>query len=408
MVRVRFAPSPTGTPHIGNIRTALFNFLFARHSKGKFILRIEDTDRKRFLKEAEVEIIKTLEWLGLLFDEKYVQSKRLSIYKQYADILEKKKLAYRDEGALRFKMPKIGETSWQDGIGKKKIIFRNDTQEDFIIMKSDGYPTYNFANVIDDYLMKITHVIRGEEFISSTPKHIQLYKTFSWKQPVWCHLPIILGLDKAKLSKRHGAKSVLDFKNEGYLKESLLNYMALLGWNPGGNKEKMSLDEMIKLFDLKDVNTANPIFDLKKLDWLNGLWIRDIRDLGARLSEFYSKDKDVMSLLNSQNADLIINTTRSRMKTLKDFKSLTDVKRERKMTFEEKAIARDLLKFLNERLQKTWGNVKLLLALKEFSKKNNVSFKKIYFLLTGKEHGIGILELNQIYGKEFFLKNLNE
>ena len=161
MVKVRFAPSPTGIPHIGNTRTALFNFLFARHNKGKFVLRIEDTDRTRYEENAEKEILEILEWLDLKWDEKYIQSDRLKIYKEHAQLLKKNGFVYEDDGALRFKMPKDGETSWEDMVGNKEISFKNKTQEDFVILKSDGYPTYNFANVVDDYLMGITHVIRG-------------------------------------------------------------------------------------------------------------------------------------------------------------------------------------------------------------------------------------------------------
>lgn len=408
MIKVRFAPSPTGIPHIGNTRTALFNFLFARHNKGKFILRIEDTDRKRFTKEAEDSIYEILNWLGLKWDEKYVQSQRISVYKEHAKILKDKGFAYEEESALRFRMPKVGETGWIDQVGKKKITFKNNTQEDFIIIKSDGFPTYNFANVVDDYLMGITHVIRGEEFISSTPKHVQLYKAFAWKEPIFAHLPIILGSDKSKLSKRHGAKSALDYRNEGYLKETLLNYMVLLGWNPGGDKEQLSLSEMTELFDLKDVNTASPIFDSKKLEWLNGIWIRSIKDLKKRLIDFYSQDENIISMLNSSKGDLIVNAVSSRIKILKDFKTLVEVEKEKKFTKEEKIIAQNLLKYLDSNLGKSWEDDKLLSALKEFSGKNDVSFKKIYFLLTGRQQGIGILELNQIYGREFFLRNLRK
>ena len=406
MVKVRFAPSPTGIPHVGNTRTALFNYLFARHNNGKFILRIEDTDRARFAKEGEEAIIEIMSWLGLDFDEKFVQSERLKIYKEHAQILEKKKIAYKEEGALKFRMPKTGETSWQDSIGNKKIVFKNETQEDFVIIKSDGYPTYNFANVVDDYLMGITHIIRGEEFISSTPKHVQLYRVFAWEQPGFAHLPIILGTDKAKLSKRHGAKSVLDYREEGYLKETLLNYMALLGWNPGGDQEIFSLKELIKLFDIEDINTANPIFDFQKLEWLNGVWIRKIDDLKKRLIDFYSSDKNILSMLDSPKADLIIDASRSRMKTLRDFKNLIDTKKARQLTKQEKTIAGNLLEYLENKLKGAWKDKKLLEVLKEFSSKKNVPFKKIYFLMTGRQQGIGILELNQIYGKDFFVKNL--
>ena len=222
-------------------------------------MRIEDTDRERYVEDAEKAIKEILNWLGLTWDEEYTQSKRLDIYKDHAEILRKKGFAFEDEGALRFRMPKEGDTSWTDGVGDKEITFKNEIQEDFVIIKSDGYPTYNFANVIDDHLMNITHVIRGEEFISSTPKHVQLYKAFGWKQPIFVHLPVILGTDKAKLSKRHGAKSALDYREDGFLKEALLNFMALLGWNPGADREYMSIDEMIKLFELKDINVSNPI-----------------------------------------------------------------------------------------------------------------------------------------------------
>ena len=255
--------------------------------------------------------------------------------------------------------------------------------------------------------MKITHVIRGEEFISSTPKHVQLYKAFLWKQPIFAHLPVILGTDKGKLSKRHGAKSILDFRAEGFLKEALLNFMALLGWNPGDDREQMSLDEMIKLFKIEDINSANPIFDIKKLEWLNGVWVRSINDLGERLKEFYKDDKDILSLLNSQKADVLIESARSRMRTLAGFKNLIDVKKLRKYTKEEKQHAQMLLKFLNLKLGDKWEDENLLFTLKDFSSKEDVSFKKIYFLMTGRQQGIGILELNKIYGKDFFIKNLS-
>ncbi len=412
MIVVRFAPSPTGIPHIGNIRTALFNFLFARHNNGKFILRIEDTDRSRFIKEAEDAIYESLNWLDLIWDEKYVQSERLSIYRQHAQILKDKGIAYEDKGAIRFKMPKIGQTGWTDSVGQKEISFKNLTQEDFIIIKSDGFPTYNFANVIDDHLLRITHVIRGEEFISSTPKHIQLYKAFDWEIPVFAHLPVILERNRKKLSKRQGAKSVIDYKKEGYLKETILNFVVLLGWNPGKDKEKMTLEEMIKSFKLENVNSASPILDLKKLDWMNGVWIRNlsIDDLRKRLLDFYSKDKNVQKLLNDSESSVVIKAAASRMKTLKDFKELISKKTsERKLTEEENKVQKKLLDFLLNELgseNETWKNKKLLATLKKFSKNEKIPFKKIYFLLTGKEHGIGLLELNQIYGKDFFIKNL--
>ncbi len=410
MVRVRFAPSPTGIPHIGNTRTALFNFLFARHNKGEFILRIEDTDQKRIAEGAEEAIFDILEWLGINYDGEVVrQSQRLKLYKKYVQQLLDKKIAHEKEGAVWIKVPENQKFEWTDEVGKKKISFAGKDVDEFVILKSDGFPTYHLANVIDDHLMEITHVIRGEEWISSTPKHLYLYEVFGWKTPVFAHLPVILGPDKTKLSKRHGAKSALDYKAEGYLPEALLNFMALLGWNPGGNKEEFSIDEMIKLFKLEDINTASPIFDVKKLDWLNGLWIRtlaekNIDELKDRLKEFYSSDSDIQLFDNNPHIDLIVGLASTRMKKLSEFKALLSEVGAREKTSGEKEDAKKLLEFLNN--LKTWDDENLLNSIRTFSKENNIPFKEIYFLMTGKEQGIGILELNQIYGKEFFIKNL--
>ncbi|MDP2585498.1 MAG: glutamate--tRNA ligase family protein, partial [Candidatus Levybacteria bacterium] len=184
-VRVRIAPSPTGIPHIGNTRTALFNYAFAMHNKGKFIVRIEDTDQARIIPGAKEAIFEILNWLGISWDEEYTQSERKDIYKEHAESLIKKGLAYEDEGAVRFKIPIGREISWTDAIGNKKISFKTDIVEDFVILKSDGFPTYHLANVIDDHLMNISHVIRGDEWISSTPKHILLYEAFGWELPVF-------------------------------------------------------------------------------------------------------------------------------------------------------------------------------------------------------------------------------
>ena len=408
-VRVRFAPSPTGIPHIGGTRTALFNFLFAKANEGEFILRIEDTDRKRLVKGAEEALIEILKWLEIEPTGKIErQSERLEIYQKYVQELLDKKIAHYKEGAVWIKVPEDKTFEWVDEVGKKKISFSGKDVDEFVILKSDGFPTYHLANVVDDYLMGITHVLRGEEWTSSTPKHLYLYEVFGWQPPFFAHLPVILGPDKTKLSKRHGAKSALDYRKEGYLPEALLNFMALLGWNPGGDKEQFSIQEMSKLFKLEDVNTANPVFDIKKLDWLNGAWIRTITDLDKRLKNYYAEDKEVLKLLESPKADIIVRATASRMRTLADFKELISEKESSKdYNKEEKETARELLKFLSEELGNAeWENEKFLAALKNFSRDKKTPFKTIYFLLTGKEHGIGLLELNEIHGKEFFIKNL--
>lgn len=328
-VRVRIAPSPTGSPHIGTAWQALFDFIFARKNNGKFILRLEDTDRERYVPESVDQIYQTLRWLGLDYDEgpdvggpfaPYIQSARLDIYKKYAEELLEKGLAYKEEGAVKFRTKKDGETAWHDLVGSREIKFPNHTQDDFVILKSDGYPTYNFANVIDDHLMEITHVIRGNEFISSTPRHLMVYNAFGWNVPQFAHLPVLVGADRAKLSKRHGAKSALEFRDEGYLKEAVLNFLALLGWSHPEGKEIFSLEEMIKLFDFKDFNSSSAFFDVTKLEWLNGEYIRRMSDeeLTRRLQEFLV-DHPAKDKLSS-----VVPLVKERIKKLSDFIPLTD------------------------------------------------------------------------------------
>lgn len=407
MVRVRIAPSPTGIPHIGNTRTALFNYLFAKRNKGKFIVRIEDTDQARIVPGAKEAIFEILKWLGLSWDEEYVQSERKSIYKDHADKLLKKGAAYKDEGAIRFRMPKEGETFWDDLIGKKHILFKNETQEDFVILKSDGFPTYHLANVVDDHLMNISHVIRGDEWVSSTPKHILLYEAFGWKHPIFAHLPVILGPDKTKLSKRHGAKSVLDLRNDGYLKEALLNFMGLLGWNPGEDKEIMDINEMIKLFDLKDVNAASPIFDVKKLDWINGEYIRkfQISNLKSQIINFYEGDKEVLGVISEKNSDKIIELAKTRMKTLGDFKDFV-IPRKIELSSGEKDVAKTLL----EKFSATnkWNKEEILIAMKETLSTHKAKGSVLYRIVTGFESGLPLPESLEVLEKEKTLERIRK
>ena len=340
-VRVRFAPSPTGFLHIGGIRTALFNYLFAKANDGVFVLRLEDTDQERFVEEGVEQIIKSLDWLGLHPDEgvwyeekpgihgPYVQSKRLNHYREYAEQLVEKGLAYRSnstperleslrEEAKLSKVPfmykksmepegggiqtedlpirlKIGPGSidWQDHI-RGEFKTNNDLIDDFIILKADGYPTYNFANVVDDHLMEISHVIRGDEFISSTAKHAYLYDTLGWDRPAWIHLPSILGPDgKKKLSKRDSDVDVLEYKEKGYLPEALTNFLVMLGWNDGSEQEVFTQKELIEKFSLDRVQKSPAVFDATRLDWMNGEYIRDVvaePELVERLKDFLPKE----------------------------------------------------------------------------------------------------------------------
>lgn len=407
MIKVRIAPSPTGIPHVGNTRTALFNYLFAKHNKGKFIVRIEDTDQARIVPNAKKAIFEIFDWLGISWDEEYTQSERKDIYKDHADQLFKKGLAYKDEGAVRFKVPAKKEIAWTDAIGNKKISFKTDVLEDFVILKSDGFPTYHLANVVDDHLMNISHVIRGDEWLSSTPKHILLYEAFSWSKPIFAHLPVILGSDKTKLSKRHGAKSVLDYKKEGYLKEALLNFMVLLGWNPGGNKEIMDISEMIKLFDLNRVNAASPIFDIKKLEWMNGEYIRMMENetLKSTLLDFYKRDKEVISFIkkNPTTIDFILNLAKTRMKTLKDFKSLV-VSKVPELSAQEKNIANRLFEEFSS--IKNWNKETILAGMKDVLREHNAKGGILYKIITGFESGLPLPESLEILGKEKTLERI--
>jgi len=326
-VRVRYAPSPTGYPHVGNIRTALFNWLFARHQGGSFIVRIEDTDVARKVKGAVEAILDSLRWLRLDWDEgpdvggqygPYFQSQRLELYREAAERLVSQGDAYycycspqrleemraeqvrrkqlpgydrhcRDlsqeerslkeaEGitpVVRFKTSLSGQTRFNDLI-RGWVVFENNTIDDFILLKSDGYPTYHLASVVDDHLMEISHVLRAEEWLSSTPRHLLLYQALGFEPPQFAHLPMILGADRAKLSKRHGAVSITEYQRQGYLPEAMVNFMALFGWSLDDRTEILSRQELIDNFSLERVSQTAAIFNWDKLNWMNGVYIRSL------------------------------------------------------------------------------------------------------------------------------------
>lgn len=354
-VRVRFAPSPTGEPHIGNIRTVVFNWLFARQREGRFVLRIEDTDRERYQPETIPVIMDGLRWLGLDWDEgpgaealtrsgvedaeayaaggshgPYVQSERLGMYRDTAEALIDRGRAYRcnctperlarvreqqraagehvmydrhcrnlpvpvspdEPHVIRLKVPLEGETVVHDAI-RGDVTFDNSLIDDQILIKSDGYPTYHLAVVVDDHDMEISHVIRGDDWISSTPKRILIYRAMGWDLPMYCHVPLVNGPDGQKLSKRHGATSITEFREEGYLPEALFNFLALLGWSPGEGEEQeiFSREALIQRFDLFRVNTSSATFSYEKLDWMNGVYIRNLseEELVERLLPFWQR-----------------------------------------------------------------------------------------------------------------------
>jgi nondiscriminating glutamyl-tRNA synthetase len=327
LIRTRFAPSPTGFLHVGGLRTALYNYLFARHNQGQMILRIEDTDQARYVDGATENLIKTLHIMDIDYQEgpdkegqfgPYLQSQRLDLYRQHAQVLVQNGNAYfcfctperletlrREQEAsgqqpkydglcrklsdaevqkklkeniphvIRLKMPTEGESTFSDLI-RGEVTIRNDMVDDQILVKSDGYPTYHLANVVDDHFMEISHVIRGEEWLLSVPKHLRLYQAFGWTPPQMAHLPLLLNPDRTKLSKRQGDVAVEDFLQKGYLPEALNNFVALLGWNPGNDQEIFSMQELIDQFSLERVNKSGAVFDLAKLNWMNGQYLREI------------------------------------------------------------------------------------------------------------------------------------
>ncbi|MEX2102855.1 MAG: glutamate--tRNA ligase [Gaiellaceae bacterium] len=273
-VRVRFAPSPTGLLHIGGVRTALFNWLHARHESGEFLLRIENTDVGREVAESVEQIQRSLAWLGLDWDgEVTFQLDRLERHQEVARRLLEEEKAYEDGRAIRFRMPDEGTTSWDDAI-RGRIEFPNEKLEDVVLLRSDGRPTYNFAAPLDDADAGITHVIRGEDHVSNTPKQIQILGALGAPLPVYAHLPNVLGPDGRKLSKRHGAVSVEEFRREGYVAPALMNYLALLGWSYDEKTTVMSRDELVERFTLDRVGASPATFDYAKLEWLNGVYLR--------------------------------------------------------------------------------------------------------------------------------------
>lgn len=373
-VRVRYAPSPTGYQHIGGIRTALFNYLFAKNCNGDFILRIEDTDQARFFDGALEDIYQTLSWLGINYDEgpnregefgPYFQSQRKELYKKYANKLLESGNAYKcfcdserlkkmrkeqeknhlsvgydrhcralsskeieeleksgKSFVIRFKAPLDGVTSFKDGI-LDKVEVENKTLQDFILLKSDGFPTYHLANIVDDHLMQISHVLRSQEWIPSTPNHVLLYKAFGWEAPEFMHLPMVLGSDGHKLSKRHGATQMLEFRKSGYLPQAIINFISLLGWSYDDKREMFTLKELEKLFDINKINKAPAIFNYDKLKWFNGQYIRLLTEeelLQAVLPKFIDQGL-VSNKPSSEEIDTmkkIIPLIRERMEVLND------------------------------------------------------------------------------------------
>ncbi len=484
-MKVRFAPSPTGYLHIGGLRTCLYDYLLAKKEHGKYILRIEDTDRGRLVADATKKLIETLTNLGIVHDEgpfvdesgtlyqvgeaqPYIQSERLSIYRQYVDQLiesgdayycfcskarldsvredqkksgltpkydglcraidndeAKRRIAEGEKYVVRLKIPDDQEIGFDDHI-RGRVTFNTAEIDDQVLLKQDGFPTYHLAVVVDDHLMGISHVIRGEEWITSTPKHICLYRALGWQPPQYIHLPLILNAEKKKLSKRHDDASVEDFLKKGYLKEALLNFVALLGWSPADGAEIMSLQEIIERFSLDRLSKSPAVFDVEKLKWLNGQYIRNY-DLDA-LTQLAIPFFIAGGTLEPRSVPAhrgwlrkIVAATRARVETLADFPKQAQVFKGDTVQLEDEA-ARQFLagdyapivikQYLAE-LEKVdklcYDDVKpMIKAVQQATGfKGKQLFMTIRIAVSGQQHGVDLNDLLFILGKKRLIKRLN-
>lgn len=474
-VRVRFAPSPTGFLHVGGLRTALYNFLFARHHGGKCILRIEDTDRTRLVENAQDNLINSLSWAGIEFDEgpatggdygPYIQSERLDIYKGYAlDLINSGQAYYAfdssedldlmrqeqqksgsdqrynrdkmrnqftlgaeetkrliDSGAdhvIRLLVPIEDEIVFEDIIrGEVKVLGKE--VDDQILLKSDGFPTYHLANVVDDHLMEITHVIRGEEWLPSTPKHVILYNAFGWGSPKFAHLPLLLNPDKSKLSKRQGSVAVEDFIELGYFKEAFVNFIALLGWNPTGDREIYTLQELIDFFALEKVNKAGAVFDRTKLEWVNFqyLKLKPASELADILT--IELEKHGIALKTKDYLEKVVDLVRERVNFVKDIPEYAPYLFNQTLDYEQeyidkhwKEITPELVKPLIEEFRKLeeFSHDSTYNATKKFVEERGMKLKEIIhplrLMITGKSIGAGMFETMAVLGKEECISRMN-
>ncbi|TSC84846.1 MAG: glutamate--tRNA ligase GltX [Parcubacteria group bacterium Gr01-1014_13] len=480
MIRTRFAPSPTGYLHVGGLRTALYSYLFAKKNKGKFLLRIEDTDRERYVADGVANILKSLYWAcvvpdeGVILDKEeitqkgkngpYVQSQRLDIYKEHAEKLladghayycfctperltqlreqqtakkmptgydghclsvnpeEAKKRAKSGERCVvRLKMPKSGETVFNDMI-RGEVRFKNELVDDQVLMKSDGYPTYHFAVVVDDHLMEITHIIRGEEWISSVPKHLQIYKYFGWEVPEMAHLPLLLNPDKSKLSKRQGDVAVEDYMKKGYLPEALVNFVAFLGWNPGTEKEMYTLDELVADFDFSKVGKTGAVFNVDKLNWFNKQYLKNLsnKDL-VKIATPWLAEAGID--IDNKIIEGAVGLERERIEVLSELPeaikfvfNLPDYNAGllvwKKSTADEvKNILPKLAEFMNTISVRDWNKEKLEEKIGEWVGQNGYSTGSVLWpmraALSGQEKSPGPFEIAEVLGKDAVLERIN-
>lgn len=476
MIRTRFAPSPTGFLHVGGLRTALYNYLFAKQKKGKFILRIEDTDQKRHVENAMENLINTLKKIGLDFDEgpekkgnlgPYIQSQRIEIYQKHAEKLLESEKAYHCfctperleemrasqqaqkkapmydrkclnlkpaeiEEKLKAKIPFVirqkipqGQNLKFEDIIHGTLRFNTTTIDDQVLVKSDGFPTYHLANVVDDHLMETSHVIRGEEWLPSTPKHILLYEAFGWDIPKFAHLPLLLNKDRSKLSKRQGDIAAEDFLKKGYLKEALINFIALLGWNKGEGSEQeiFSMEELIKEFDLTRVQKSGAVFDTEKLNWINGKYIRklSVDELTDKIIPYLKVKIDDRKYLEK-----CIALIQDRLKNLSEAPELlkfflVDKLEYDKSLFEHEKMQVDL-KMASKALENTLPALEkledyedekkvqeyLIQVIEELDVQTGQVLWPIRVALTGEKFSPGVFEVIRVLGKEKTLQRIKE
>jgi glutamyl-tRNA synthetase len=475
-VRVRIAPSPTGSPHVGTAYIGLFNAVFAKAQGGKFIIRIEDTDQTRSTQHSEAAILRALRWLGLAWDEgpdvggpygPYRQSERLHLYHQYAHQLLETGAAYRcvctperleamrqqqrqakqplrydgycrnlsaaeidaamqrgQSAVLRLKVPESGVTVVSDAF-REPITIDNRQIDDQILLKSDGYPTYHLANVVDDHLMRISHVIRAEEWISSTPKHLMLYQAFGWEPPVFMHMPLLRNADKSKISKRKNPVSLEFYRRQGYLPEAMLNFLALLGWSMPDEREIFTIDEMVREFSFTRIHLGGPVFDLQKLDWINGMYMRQLTpaDLAQRLQEQVIQPK-VQRLTDAAYLHDMLPLLQERLPTLGDFHHLAAFFYETPLTYDKNLLvpkgrnARDIAKSMADivdHLQHysgSWTDTELegtLRAYFEGAKGDTRSlFMTLRVAVTGRTASPPLFTTMQVLGRELCLARLED
>jgi glutamyl-tRNA synthetase len=415
MVRVRFAPSPTGFLHIGSARTAIFNWLYARHAGGTFLLRIEDTDMRRSDPRFLEEILADLSWLGVDWDEPPLfQSRRFGVYREKAEDLVSAGKAYHDAGAVLFKVPP-GRTIAYDDMIHGRITVETAAIKDQVMIKSDGSPSYNFACVVDDAFLRITHILRGDDHISNTPKQILFYEVFEFEPPKFGHMPLILGTDGAKLSKRHGGVSVEEYKQEGFLPEALANYLILLGWMPRDGREVMPLHEAIKLFEIGEMNDVQAKFDIQKLRWLNSEYIMKKPDgelLPLVKGQLAAAGIDVSSVADDYLAR-VLGLYRVRLKTLDDFPVMTDcffrdcfVLEEDGLAHLEKPESREFLSALADRLAglDPFTHEAIEKAFRDFIEERKLKAGQVIhparMAVSGKSKGAGLFEMMEVLGRE--------